>query len=66
VKLDRTVLDEFSARSHAQRAAQTAATGEFANEIIPDQGDRRDGSVTEHVTDQDRPCGHDHGGAGHP
>jgi acetyl-CoA acyltransferase len=50
-KLDRTVLDEFSARSHA-RAAQTAATGEFANEIIPIRVTGGDGSVTEHVADQ--------------
>jgi acetyl-CoA acyltransferase len=33
-QLDRTVLDEFSARSHA-RAAATAAAGGFDDEILP-------------------------------
>jgi acetyl-CoA acyltransferase len=33
-KLDRTSLDEYSARSHA-RAAATAAAGGFASEILP-------------------------------
>jgi acetyl-CoA acyltransferase len=33
-KLDRAMLDEFSARSHS-RAAATAAAGGFANELVP-------------------------------
>jgi acetyl-CoA acyltransferase len=33
-KLDREMIDEYSARSH-QRAAATAAAGGFANEIVP-------------------------------
>src|SRR6202012_6207443 len=33
-KLDRDALDEFSARSH-RRAAEAAASGAFASEIVP-------------------------------
>jgi acetyl-CoA acyltransferase len=50
-KLDRAMLDEFSARSH-QRAAQTAADGGFANEIVPVDVTAEDGSVHQHVTDE--------------
>jgi acetyl-CoA acyltransferase len=50
-KLDRAMLDEFSAGSHT-RAATAAAQGDFANEIIPVRVTAADGTVSEHVTDQ--------------
>jgi len=50
-KLDRAALDEYSARSH-QRAAHTAATGGFDNEIIPVAVTAEDGSVHQHVLDE--------------
>ncbi|MEU9064703.1 acetyl-CoA C-acyltransferase [Streptomyces sp. NPDC048430] len=43
-KLDRTALDEYSARSH-QRAAEAAAAGLFDNEIIPVGGHTADETV---------------------
>jgi acetyl-CoA acyltransferase len=50
-KLDRTQIDEFSARSH-QRAAQAQTEDGFANEIIPVQVTAEDGTVGEHVLDE--------------
>jgi acetyl-CoA acyltransferase len=50
-KLDREMLDEYSARSH-QRAAATAAAGGFANEILPVTVTGADGSSVVHTTDE--------------
>jgi acetyl-CoA acyltransferase len=50
-KLDRAALDEYSARSH-ERAAKTAASGGFDNEIIPVAVTAEDGSVHQHVLDE--------------
>jgi acetyl-CoA acyltransferase len=50
-KLDRAMLDDYSARSHA-RAAQTAAAGGFANEIISINVAAEGGSVIQHAEDQ--------------
>jgi acetyl-CoA acyltransferase len=50
-RLGRGQLDEYAARSH-QRAAQTAAAGGFAGEIVPVRVTGADGTVTDHATDQ--------------
>ncbi len=50
-KLDRAAIDEFSARSH-HLAAQAAAAGAFAGEIIPITVTGEDGSTSEHTVDQ--------------
>jgi acetyl-CoA acyltransferase len=49
-KLDRAMVDEYSARSH-QRAAATAAAGGFANEIVPVTVSTEDGQVI-HTVDE--------------
>jgi acetyl-CoA acyltransferase len=50
-KFGRAELDEFSARSH-QRAATTAASGGFDNEIIPVEVTAADGTTSMHTRDQ--------------
>jgi acetyl-CoA acyltransferase len=50
-KLDRAQLDEFAATSH-RRAAQAAASGHFASEIIPITVTGADGVRREHATDE--------------
>ncbi|MFC4003574.1 thiolase family protein [Prauserella oleivorans] len=50
-KLDRTTLDEFSARSHA-RAAATAAAGGFDGEILPVTVTGEDGTERTVTTDE--------------
>jgi acetyl-CoA acyltransferase len=50
-KLDRQMLDDYSARSH-QRAAQATAAGDFAGEIIPIRVTAPDGSTAEHTVDE--------------
>jgi acetyl-CoA acyltransferase len=46
-KIDRTQVDEFSARSH-----QRAAGADFAGEIIPIEVTAEDGTVAQHTFDQ--------------
>ncbi len=50
-KLDRAALDEFSARSH-QRAAEAAARGDFATEIVPVEVADPDGRTVAHTVDE--------------
>jgi acetyl-CoA acyltransferase len=50
-KLDRAALDEFAVASH-QRAANAAAAGLFANEIVPVPVMHEDGGHGEHVVDE--------------
>jgi acetyl-CoA acyltransferase len=50
-KLGRAQLDEFSARSHA-RAAQAAADGAFAREIVPVQVTDADATTRTHDRDE--------------
>lgn len=50
-KLDREVLDAFSAESH-RRAAATIESGNFAPEIVPITVDGRDGEPLSHTADE--------------
>jgi acetyl-CoA acyltransferase len=50
-KLDRAMLDEYSARSH-ERAAATAASGGFDNEIVPVTVTTEDGQTHQHTVDE--------------
>ena len=50
-KLDRSELDEYSARSH-ERAAQTQAAGGFDAEIVPVDVSGPDGTTGKHTVDE--------------
>lgn len=50
-KLDREVLDEYSARSH-QRAADATDSGAFDDQIVPVEVPAADGGSTAHVRDE--------------
>ncbi len=49
--LGRDALDEYSARSH-RLASEAAASGAFANEIVPVTVTNADGTTVEHTVDQ--------------